>query len=157
MSYAVWPASLPQFPQRGGWNGGPADARVAFKPDIGPAITRRRTTIPVRSFEALFPNLDSAQVGTFEDWVEQDLVEGTAWFLLVDPIRLVARRWMITPSEDQLYELNAKGARLTDLTIRLTEVPGTPWWLPYVEVATTGRITVPAFIYDDGAGVYGTP
>lgn len=148
----VWPASLPQTPRRGSFQGGPRDERAAFTPDVGPDILRGQVTAETGLFEAVFPALDPAQVTTFETFARVTLARGTAQFAWRDPVTGLAFAWRIARGE-RLYDLAPRGARLTDVSLRLVRMPGPPWWQPY---ATPGDVLrLPFVVADYAAGVFG--
>lgn len=152
MTYASWPASLPQTPRRGAWVGGPQDSRAQFQPEYGPPITRRRTTADMRMFDATWPNLSTAERATFEAFYETDLVGGSQPFAMLDPVSGEVARWKIAGDGSMPYSLTAKGAGWHDLSMRLIRLPGSTWFAPYLPA---GTLEVPDLVLDFAAQVYG--
>lgn len=147
-----WPATLPQFPKREAFNGGPMDTRASFVPEYGPPITRARTTAVPRTFDATFRNLKLAQMQAFEAFLATSLGGAVRSFSWRDPIFGDAALWKIMGSGGRIYDVMPRGADLHDLTLKLMRLPGTPWWAPYVR---PGESIVPEVVADWTAGVYG--
>lgn len=148
----VWPAALPQTPQRGSFSGGPQNARVSFQPDRGPPIDRLGDTAETLRKTAVFPQIRTAALEVFRAWFSTDLRRGTLPFAWRDPIDGFAWRWKIV-GEDLDYEEASRGASLHDLTLRLVRLPGRPWWQPYC--TTTGNLRLPYVVADYAGGVFG--
>lgn len=150
MTVAVWPASLPQSPQRGNWSGGARDERRRFQPDLGPPIERRGVTAETSLFEAVFPNLDADQLTVFKAFVRDDLAGGVLPFAFRDPITGDVGLWKIMPRGDLTYAITAKGARLHDVGVQMMRLPQ-PWWADHVPA---DRIVVPDAVFDFRRGLY---
>lgn len=148
----AWPASLPQFPRREGFNGGPLDTRAVFTPEYGPPIMRARTTAAPETFDATFRNLRLTQVQTFDTFVTSALGGGVRSFSWRDPVMGDPALWKILGNGGRLYDIVPRGADLHDLTLKLMRLPGTPWWAPYVR---PGQSVVPQVVADWFAGVFG--
>lgn len=147
-----WPASLPQFPRREAFNGGPLDSRASFSTDYGPPITRARTTANPEVYDATFRNLRLTALQVFKAFVATDLSGGVKAFSWRDPVYGDPALWRILGNSPKLYDILARGADLHDLTLKLMRLPGTPWWAPYVRPAAS---RVPQVVADWNAGVYG--
>lgn len=147
-----WPASLPQFPKREAFNGGPLDTRAAFNPEIGPPILRARTTANPRTFDATFRNLKLVHMQAFEAFLATDLGGAVKSFAWRDPIFGDPALWKIMGNGGRIYDVIPRGADLHDITLKLMRMPGTPWWAPYVR---PGASVVPHVVADWNAGVYG--
>jgi len=81
---ARWPASLPDFVLVEGFSETPRMPKVAFQPDTGPAIERRKGTmrlheIPVQTI------MTDEQVETLEHFIETELAGATQPFLTKHP------------------------------------------------------------------------
>lgn len=101
----TWPASIPQTPQAGQWTGSPQPNRAEFRPDVGPAIVRRRASSSVREYSASFPPMTAAQLATFEAWYEDDLYDGSLPFNWADPDTGVTYSWRFLDS----YQVTSEG------------------------------------------------
>lgn len=147
-----WPATLPQFPRREAFSGGPLDSRASFSTDYGPPITRARTTANPETYDATFRNLRLTALQVFKAFVAGDLAGGVKAFSWRDPVYGDPALWRILGTSPKLYDVLARGADLHDLTLKLMRLPGTPWWAPYVR---PGASKVPQVVADWDAGVYG--
>jgi hypothetical protein len=147
-----WPASLPQFPKREAFNGGPLDTRANFAPEYGPPILRARTTAIPRTFDATFRNLKLVQVQAFQAFIDADLGGAVKSFSWRDPVMGDPALWKILGNSGRLFDLLPRGADLHDLSMKMMRLPGTPWWAPYVR---PGASVVPQVVADWNAGVYG--
>ncbi len=148
----AWPASLPQFPRREAFNGGPLDTRAAFNPEYGPPIFRARTTAAPETYDATFRNLKLTQLQTFDAFITTSLGGGIRSFSWRDPVMGDPALWKVLGNGGRLYDIVPRGADLHDLTLKLMRLPGTPWWAPYVRPALS---VVPEVVADWDAGVYG--
>lgn len=147
-----WPASLPQFPKRQAYSGGPLDTRASFATEYGPPILRARTTANPETYDATFRNLRLTAVQVFRAFVATDLAGGIRSFAWRDPVMGDPALWKILGNGGRLFDLMARGADLHDLTLKLMRLPGTPWWAPYVRPDAS---VVPQVVADWDAGVYG--
>ena len=121
----VWPASLPQLPDRDGWKGGPIDQRAIFQPDYGPPILRRRTTASVIQYDVLFRSLTMDQRNTFIDFDENDLSGGVLSYEWIEPMTVTNRLWLIGAG-DPPYSFNTIAFESHDLSfniVRLARLP----------------------------------
>ncbi|MFN7224472.1 MAG: hypothetical protein ACK4MS_10680 [Paracoccaceae bacterium] len=123
MTTPIWPETLPQTPRRGTWTGGPVDERVSFKADRGPPIERAGVTAAHQTWGGTFPNLKPFQVEEWDRFVANDLRGGMVPFLWRDPITGQMALWKLMPRGGATYELSARGATLTDLTVQLMRLP----------------------------------
>jgi hypothetical protein len=123
MTTPSWPQSLPQTPRRTNWTGGMVDERVSFRPDRGPPIERAGVTAPHQQWSGTFPNLKPDQVAEWERFVTDDLRGGIRPFVWNDPITGQPALWKLMPRGDVLYELSARGATITDLTVQMMRLP----------------------------------
>lgn len=82
--YAEWPSAVPDY-----WAvdmaGGPQNNKVAFRPDVGPTIDRRRSSSKVRNYRVEVPGLTQDEYLAFVAFYETTLVEGTLPFTKLDP------------------------------------------------------------------------
>lgn len=124
MTLPLWPADLPQTPERRSWSGGPREDRAVFEPDVGPPLLRGRTTADTCSYAGTFPLLTHAQVQSFRTFWRVQLRRGVLPFRWVDPIHLDEGRWIIGREGDRPYTLTSRGGRLFDLALTLIRLPG---------------------------------
>lgn len=78
-----WPAELPQcfnVP----FSSGMGDGRIAYQPDKGPAIMRRRTSSTVKTVSGQM-RMTRDQVGALQDFIETTLLGGSLPFTFKDP------------------------------------------------------------------------
>lgn len=80
----AWPAGLPQYLQQSGASLGAGDGLLESQPDIGPPITRRRTTAVVRPLRGSVLCTD-AQITTFETFFYTTIMNGSLPFSFPDP------------------------------------------------------------------------
>lgn len=147
-----WPASLPQFPRREAWTGGPQDTRAKFEPDVGPPIVRRRVTEDAEIYDGQFRNLKGAQMATLRGFVKATLKGGALSYSWRDPVYGDAALWRLLGSGERLYDVTARGADLHDVAVRLMRLPGSPWWGIYLRPSAS---VVPYVVADWTAGIYG--
>ncbi len=152
MPVPYWPAAMRQTPQRGSWTGGPQDNRAKFEPEYGPPILRRRTTAETEIWQGLFPNLNGTMRAAFRGFWADDLAGGSLAFAWRDPVTDEVALWRILGSGDRAYDMAHRGAGLSDLTVQLMRLPGTPWWAPYVRA---GSSKPPQVVADWNAGIHG--
>ena len=79
----VWPETLPQCFALG-YGEGLADNQVEYKPDIGPAISRRRSSSATRPLSGQI-RLTRAQRSTLKTFFEVTLDQGALPFVFPDP------------------------------------------------------------------------
>lgn len=151
MSIPNWPAALPQLPRRP-LTGGRRDSRARFDPEYGPPIHRARTTADPDVYDAVFPNIRATALSAFRTFWTTALDRGTRSFSWRDPIYGDAALWKILGDGERAYGIEAKGADLHNLSLRLMRLPGTPWWGPYLR---PDESVVPQVVADWDAGVYG--
>lgn len=152
MPIPFWPLAMRQTPQRGNWTGGPQDTRAKFDPDYGPPLMRRRTTAETEMWQGVFPNLNATMRTAFRTFWATDLVGGSLAFSWRDPVTDEVALWRITGSGERSYDMAHKGAGLSDLSLQMMRLPGTPWWAPYVRA---GSSKPPQVVADWNAGIYG--
>lgn len=140
------------MPARGRWSGGPRDERAVFSPEIGPPISRRRTTGETRAFEATFANFTGAMRASFEAWFRDHLQGGVKRFSWRDPVSDEIALWQIVSGGDLAYSFTAQGADRHQLSLNLLRMPGTPWWAPY---ALAGDNRAPYAVADYAGSVFG--
>ena len=119
MATPRWPVTLPQEPDPGSWVRSPQDNRITFKPDVGPPIVRRRSTVRAHRYDPAFSYLTDAGLVIFEDFFEGDLVDGSLHYLWLDPQSKIDFKWRIIA-----YNFDSIGAALHRLTMQIIRLPG---------------------------------
>ena len=151
---AVWPISPNVMPSGTSWS--PVDRRVTFAPDRGPSIDRLATTARMETWDMALVPMSLADFTTFEAWFDGDLAAGVNAFAFPHPITDSIGFWKFAAG-DPPYKVTPIGYQMISITFRLMLLPSTPWWLAYVTVEADGTLLLPAWVYDDDAGVYGIP
>lgn len=117
---ASWPGTIPQKPASGGMQGGPQNNQIAFEPEVGDSITRRRGSAVAYEYQCRFASLTLAQLETFETFYVTTLVDGTDTFTWTDPIHGDSSTWRIKGS----YQIAEVGPDLYDLSLTMIRLPG---------------------------------
>jgi hypothetical protein len=81
----AWPSGLPQKLLVDGYSQAEADGVLEYAPDLGPSITRRRTTVASAPLSGTM-ELTSAQIATLRTFVETTLLSGSLPFTFPDPL-----------------------------------------------------------------------
>lgn len=113
----TWPTSLPS-PLRPGWGEQAQSNSIAFKPEVGPPITRRRATVRTRIMSATF-RLSGVEVGTFISFYEDDLKDGTLRFSMLHPVTGVSADWVF----DEPWSHQAVDVDIYDMSVTLRMLP----------------------------------
>lgn len=125
---AVWPFSDPLVPLVQSV-GAPVDQLASFQPDIGPAISRPRTTARLELW-SLQVRLESfAQLDEFETWFDTQLAFGTRPFLWLHPTQKTLKRFRF---ESGTYEKSFTRAGRAFISLRVLMIPGLPGDLPSI-------------------------
>jgi hypothetical protein len=98
----VWPSTIPQRPDYGGWDVRPQKNTIAFEPEIGPPITRRRASAANIIADAKFTLRTDAQRADWITFFHTTLVDGSLDFTWNDPITGVSSTWKIMGGEYRL-------------------------------------------------------
>lgn len=80
----VWPVGLPQYLQMAGASKGMGNGLLEYAPEVGPSITRRRTTARMRPISGSMI-CSSAQITTFETFYNTTIIGGSLPFNFPDP------------------------------------------------------------------------
>ena len=120
---ATWPASLPQKPAAGSWSGGPQNNAVAFKPEVGDAITRRRGSAVGHVYSGRFTALTLVQLNVFKTFYETTIYDGTLSWDWIDPIYGDASTWRFILGEDAGYSISEVAPDVYDVSVKLLRVP----------------------------------
>lgn len=91
----AWPSGVPTAVRRDGVAVSGGNSRLAFEPDVGRPITRRRSSLDTEEYRIDFAAWTAAQFVTFRDWVRDDLGGGALEFALTDPITGVNTIWLM--------------------------------------------------------------
>lgn len=125
---AVWPFTDPLYPLISS-TGAPVDQLASFQPDIGPAITRPRTTAQIESWDVNIILRSYEDLDTFEAWFRGDLAFGSKPFLWVHPTEKDLRRVKFRGGS---YGKSFAGAGITRLSLPVLILPGLPDNLPHI-------------------------
>jgi hypothetical protein len=117
----AWPSTLPDRPTVNGFAWRPQDNRLAFAPEVGPSIVRKRSTAAGALATALF-NLTDDQVDAFEWWFRKIVNDGVEKFLFKHPRSGALELWSFATG--QPYEISALGNGLWSLSCNLLWLPG---------------------------------
>lgn len=121
MTVATWPATLPQAPDGGGFEGGPQNNRLSFKPEIGPTIDRRRGSSKTHIYSFKFSLLTPAQRAAFETFYSETLLDGTGTFYFDDPISGTTHTWKFT-DDNPPYNLSGDRYIYSTLTFKAQRI-----------------------------------
>lgn len=80
----AWPVGLPQYVLVDGYGEDEADNLIEYGPDIGPPISRPRSSAAARQFDIVF-NLSRAQLATLRTFFRTTLISGSLPFTIPAP------------------------------------------------------------------------
>lgn len=83
---SAWPGTLPQALQSDIFSEGVADGLIETQPDIGPPISRLRSTASVRQMSGTML-VTSAQIATLKTFVNTTLIGGSLPFNFPDQLQ----------------------------------------------------------------------
>lgn len=116
-----WPSDLPQHPTRSGYSEEPIGAVTAFKPEIGPDLAWRHTTVDLSDVNFEFV-ISYAQRARFVTWFRRDLASGANRVVMAHPLTAETRTWAWRLGEKPWRIVHRGGLELT-LSFVLTELP----------------------------------
>ena len=119
---ASWPGTLPQKPAAGSWSGGPQNNVIAFEPELGDDITRRRGSAVGYEYSGRFSALTLTQLNTFKTFYETTLSDGNDTFTWTDPVYGDSATWRITGGAPP-YTITEVGPDLYDLSLSMVRLP----------------------------------
>lgn len=128
---------------------GPVDQAATFTPDVGPTITRRRTTARVDMWSGSVILYDFAQLAEFETWFQNDLQGGVLPFVWRRSDSDQVARFKFAPAT---YSKAFLGNERVRLSFDVMVLPGSLWFAPYVIPKTAKP---PAWVADYAASVFG--
>lgn len=82
---ASWPAGLPQKLLVDGYSQGLGAGVLAYAPEAGPALTRRRFSATVKPLAGVV-EMTSAQLATLKGFFDTELIGGSLAFTFPDPL-----------------------------------------------------------------------
>lgn len=118
MALPVWPAGLPQIPERPGYDRRPRPSILVFPTEVGAGKRRNRSSIRIKSVTVIF-NIDLAQIGTFETFFDITLGEGSKPFTMKDPLDGATYRWQFVEKDPYAITPKGNGGRRYALTCKL--------------------------------------
>ena len=119
----TWPASLPQKPLQRNYQENFGSTLVSTQMDKGPDKRRRRSTARVDTFQVSFI-MDTTQVQTFENFVDNDLNGGALSYQWEHPRTGNTRSFRIVPQgQDNIFSLRPLSGKLYEVTMQLEVLP----------------------------------
>ncbi|QFT47809.1 hypothetical protein FIU97_14600 [Roseivivax sp. THAF40] len=107
-----WPAGIPFFASREGYRrSGPSGTFLESQFSIGPPKRRPLSSIAPRIFQGRINNISLAQLATFEQFFEVDLVNGLHPFEASDPLNSVIRTYRF--QVETPYRVAPQGLRVS--------------------------------------------
>lgn len=103
MADATWPATLPEKPERDGYNEDVTPNVSSFDPDVGPPTAWRRSTLDGRKIRMSFVFTNS-QRDTFLTFYRSTLFDGVRPFLWTNPSYGVEKRYLFDPKTPPAIE-----------------------------------------------------
>jgi len=142
-----WPFTDPLYPIRTS-TGGPTDQNASFSTDVGPPITRRRTTGRVEAWRLAVLFQDRDKFADFDDWYQDDLQAGALPFVWRHPGTKRIERFQFSPAR---YDASYPTDEWVRVTFTALILPGRLWFADYVPEATAW---VPLWVADYAAGKF---
>lgn len=102
-TYPLWPLDMRQS-GAAGVAGGPQNNSVTFTPEIGPPISRRRSSNFFRKYKINFDLLSRTEYDIFQTFFHTTLVDGSLPFAWKHPITGVLHKCRFDLGNDQPYE-----------------------------------------------------
>jgi hypothetical protein len=128
--------------------GSPQDQLSSFEPDIGPAITRRRTTARVDLWNMGIYFQTYAQFATFEAWFHDTIEAGALTFIWRHPSTQSVKRFKFAPAT---YQPSYLGGEVVRIGFSVMILPGQVPLAPYIAAASA---RVPDWVADYTADKY---
>ena len=128
--------------------GAPVSNRYEFQPDAGNPIVRPRTTARMEQWSLEFSFPDATTMGVFEDWVRDDLLQGTLPYVWRHPRTQIVARWQMT---DTPYTETNVGGTTVRVTFAALMLPGKVPLAPYI---APNSARVPDWVADYTADKY---
>lgn len=129
-------------------SGGPLDNNASFVPDVGPPITRPRTTALVEEWELPFLLKTDTHLDRFDEWFRVDLAFGSRSFVWRHPHTHQVTRWKFARAT---YNRQFFGNQKSRVSFGALLLPGVPFCAPYVPPMST---RAPDWIADYTAGKF---
>lgn len=101
--FVEWPYDTVPFNWTVDMSGGPQSNKIAFKPDVGPTIDRRRATSIARRYSVECPGLSQEEYLAFVEFYHTTLKEGTLPFNARDPFTGDDKIWKFG-DDDPAYQ-----------------------------------------------------
>ncbi len=119
----IWPAALPQFVLRQGYEERPQRAVRAFQPDDGAPVERPSGTVRLAGIAATF-RMSGRELALFEGFVTRDLAGGVRDFLMPHPRTREQVKMKLVG--DPPYQVRASGGDHWLVAVTLLEQGRTP-------------------------------
>lgn len=105
---AIWPSSLPEAPLVGSYAETARMRKVSFESDTGPPIERPKGTIRLGSVDMAL-HMTEEQLATFEDFVFNEIDQGSQPFYITHPRKLSQVKVKIVGDEPYKLDRMAPG------------------------------------------------
>ena len=142
-----WPSAIQSYPLKQ-ITGGPVDNLASFVTDVGPPISRPRSTALVEAWDMAVVFQTRAHAAIFEAWWRDDLAFGSSPFIWRHPRTKAVGKWRIP----QQFKWAGLGGEITQVSFAAMALPGSVWFAAYVPEETA---RVPYFVADYASGIYG--
>lgn len=117
----TWPTSLPCYPVDGTFTETPQRNVARFQPEIGPSMTRRRSTAN-GSLASLTWKMNKAELAIFMTFYETELKDGSLSFSMKHPITDYSHSW----SFESEPEISSIGRNVHTVAVQLRRITDTP-------------------------------
>ena len=121
MTFPVWPSGLP-CPTANSAASAPQSNLRAFKPDMGPPISRRASTARWRRLSFAL-HLTRDELDLLETFLDRDCAGGASPFWMTDPITRDLRAWKLVSGEADLFSIAQVSPNGFTVSLSLISVP----------------------------------
>lgn len=119
--FIAWPTDTIPNNWTIGIQGGPQSNKIAFNPDVGPSIDRRRASAVNRKYQVDCPGLTQEEYLAFVEFYHTTLKEGTLPFMAMDPFTGLEKVFKFG-TEDPAYNESVQRAPGPDYTNGIYQV-----------------------------------
>jgi hypothetical protein len=122
MAGVALPTGLDRAPLVDGMQSQAQPNQVTFQPEVGPPKTRRRGTARTKPFTVSF-DYTAAEVDDFEEYFEDDLMDGSLPMAWTDPIRGGSADWKFDPQNPYSFVARQNAVDVYVMTWRISKLP----------------------------------